>query len=77
MTVAKSRRYHRRVFLVPPWPEIYATDAGRRHGFDAAVAEYSRLFQTYPSLGYEVFVLPRTGVADRANFVLGALEAGA
>lgn len=66
-------RYRRRVFLAPPWPEIYSTDAERRHGFDAAVVEYTRLLGIYPTLGYEVAVLPRVGVAERAEHVLSAL----
>ena len=34
----QSHRYHRRVFLAPPWPEIYVTDRERRHGLDRALA---------------------------------------
>jgi predicted ATPase len=71
--LGQSHRYHRRVFLTPPWPEIYVTDRERRHGLDAAIAEYSRLLEVYPSLGYEVSVLPKVGMAERAGFVLDAL----
>ena len=70
---SRSHRYHRRVFLTPPWPEIYVTDPERRHGLDAALAEYSRLLETYPSLGYEVSILPKVGVTERADLVLSAL----
>ena len=73
--LGQANRYHRRVFLAPPWPEIYETDPERRHGFDVALAEYSRLLETYPSLGYEVLILPKVGVSERANFVLNTLEA--
>ncbi len=66
-------RYHRRVFLVPPWPEIYRTDPERRHDLDSAVGEYLRLLEVYPSLGYEVIVVPKDDVAKRADFVLTAL----
>jgi predicted ATPase len=71
--LAGSHRYHRRVFLAPPWPEIYATDPERRHGFDTALAEYSRLLEVYPSLGYDIVVLPKVGVAERADLVLTTL----
>ncbi len=71
--LAASHRYHERVFLTPPWPEIYGTDPERRHGFEAALAEYSRLMEIYPSLGYEVLVLPKVGVVERADFVVAAL----
>ena len=66
-------RYHGRVFLAPPWPDIYAGDPERRHGLDDAVAEYERLREAYPALGYDVVILPRTGVEERAGFVLSKL----
>jgi predicted ATPase len=47
----------------------------RRHGLDMALAEYSRLLETYPSLGYEVVILPKVGVSERADFILNTLEA--
>ena len=72
--LGQANRYHRRVFLAPPWPEIYETDSERRHGLDLALAEYSRLLETYPSLGYEVLILPKVGVSERADFILNALE---
>jgi predicted ATPase len=72
-SLGQSHRYHRRVFLAPPWREIYATDPERRHGLDAALVEYSRLLEAYPLLGYEVFVLPRVGVNERADLVLSTL----
>jgi predicted ATPase len=71
--IGNTHRYHRRVFLTPPWPEIYANDSERRHGLDAAIAEYERLLRAYPSLGYEVIVMPKIGVSDRADFVLHTL----
>jgi hypothetical protein len=42
---------------------------------DMALAEYSRLLETYPSLGYEVLILPKVGVSERADFILNTLEA--
>jgi predicted ATPase len=69
----QRHRYHRRVFLAPPWPEIYAIDAERRHGLKAAIVEYDRLLTVYSSLGYEVIVLPKVGVSERADFMLHAL----
>jgi predicted ATPase len=71
--IGLRHRYHHRVFFTPPWPEIYATDAERRHDMDAAVAEYDRLLLDYPSLGYQVITVPKIGVSDRADFVLQTL----
>lgn len=69
----EAHRYHQRVFLAPPWPEIFAQDPERRHGFEAAAAEYDRLAGAYPALGYVVSILPKTEIAQRVEFVLGEL----
>jgi predicted ATPase len=71
--IGERYRYHRRVFLTPPWPEIYGTDTERRHDLDAAVAEYERLEVAYASLGYDVRTVPKLGVSARADFVLQTL----
>ncbi len=67
------RRYHQQVFLTPPWPELYATDAERQLGFDHAVAEYHRLHGTYIELGYTVTVLPTTDLESRVDLILNEL----
>ncbi|MGB3425866.1 MAG: AAA family ATPase [Castellaniella sp.] len=69
----QSCRYHPRVFLAPPWPEIYRQDTERRHDLEAALTEFERLQHAYPSLGYTVSLLPKVSVAERADFVLSAL----
>jgi predicted ATPase len=71
----RAHRYHARVFLTPPWPEIYAADAERRHDLAAATAEYERLLEAYSRLGYEIVVLPKVSVAERADLILGSLIA--
>ena len=75
--LVREHRYHRTVFLTPPWPEIYASDPERRHGFEEAQAEYSRLVSAYPAFGYEVSVLPKAGVPERADFIERALSKAA
>lgn len=41
-TIAQSHRYHSRIFLAPPWPEIYVQDEERRHSMDEARAGRGR-----------------------------------
>lgn len=67
-------RYHADVFVVPPWRQIFATDAERRHGYDSAVAAHSDLIATYARLGYNLIEVPRLDPSDRANFVLAHLD---
>ncbi|WP_031496953.1 AAA family ATPase [Bryobacter aggregatus] len=71
--IGRLYRYHHQVFLTPPWPEIYVTDAARRHDFETATFEYRRLLQAYSKLGYEVIVLPKVSVAARADLILRSL----
>lgn len=71
--LAAVHRYHRLVFLTPPWPEIYATDPERRHDLAAGIEEYERLCRDYPALGYEVDIVPRTEFSARADYVLSRL----
>lgn len=73
--LAARHRYHPTVFLAPPWPEIYAADRDRRHGFAEAVAEFERLADAYPRLGYRTLLLPKASVGERADFVLAHLPA--
>jgi predicted ATPase len=65
-----SERYHKRVFMAPPWPEIFTTDSERRHGLGEAIAECHRLLAAYGELGYETILLPKVGARERADFVL-------
>jgi predicted ATPase len=71
--LGSAYRYNKRVFLAPPWPEIYVSDEERRHGLAEAVAEYDRLVQVYPLLGYDIHILPKVSVAERANWILASL----
>lgn len=68
-----NHRYNRRVFLTPPWPEIYVSDGERQHDFAAAVAEYDRLIHDYRVLNYETTLLPKVSVIERADLVLDML----
>ncbi|QAY79744.1 ATPase [Sphingosinicella sp. BN140058] len=68
----ESKR-HDRLFLAPPWPEIYVNDADRRHSLDAALRDYVRVRQAYREAGYAPVMLPLASVSARADFVLAAL----
>jgi predicted ATPase len=72
-TTVGVHRFHPRVFLTPPWPEIFVCDGERQHGLDAAVEEYERLLRAYPALGYDVVVLPKVSVEARADLILRSL----
>ncbi|WBV41764.1 AAA family ATPase [Pseudoroseomonas cervicalis] len=72
--LGRAHRYHGTVFLTPPWPELYATDAERRHSLADAIAEHQRLRRAYARLAYRSLELPRIGIAARADALLRALR---
>jgi predicted ATPase len=74
LRIYSAERYNPRVFMMPPWPEIYVNDIGRRHGLREAIEEYERLLVAYSTLGYTTEVLPRTGVAQRVDMIIERLR---
>lgn len=72
---ARRFRYHRRVFIAPPWPDIYTQDTERRQDFAEAVRTYDAMVECYTSYGYRLVELPRESVKTRVRFVLDALDA--
>ncbi len=71
---AEIFRYHRRVFIAPPWREIFALDAERKQSFEEAQATYEVMIRTYSDLGYELVPLPLGSVEQRVRFVLAAIR---
>ncbi|WP_373365510.1 AAA family ATPase [Burkholderia ubonensis] len=71
---ARRFRYHRRVFIAPPWPDIYTQDAERRQDFAEAVRTCDAMVECYASYGYRLIELPRASVKARVRFVLDALD---
>jgi predicted ATPase len=67
---AQTFRYNQRVFVAPPWQEIFCQDRERKQDFDEAVRTYDALVATYTEFGYELVELPRATVDGRATFVL-------
>jgi predicted ATPase len=68
-------RYARRVFIAPPWQEIYATDTERKQDFAEAEGTFELLSQVYEECGYEPVELPKSSAAERADFILNQLRA--
>ncbi len=72
-----ARPFHARVFVLPPWPAIYRTDAERDHPFEHARRVHDEVVRWYASLGFVVDTVPCADVAARADHVLQRLAAAA
>ncbi|WP_433351160.1 AAA family ATPase [Microtetraspora malaysiensis] len=66
---ARGFRYHPRVFIAPPWPEIYRRDGERRQSLDEAERTHASMVAAYTEYGYELVTLPRRSVEERVRFV--------
>ena len=75
-TALRAYRFHSSVFILPPWPGIYTTDAERDHSFPWVEHVHNQLARWYRSCGYALCEVPRLPVAERAEFVLRALAHG-
>ncbi len=69
----ETLRYNPKVFITPPWPEIFRNDAERTHSYEDALAEYETLLPTYQRLGYEPVLIPKIAVPERVDFILREL----
>ena len=74
LRAAELHRYNSRVFIAPPWPEIFSNDQERRQDFDEAIRTYEAVRRVYSRLGYDLIELPRATIEARIRFVLD--EAG-
>lgn len=73
---ARRFRYHRRVFIAPPWPEIFTQDSERRQTLDEANRTHAAMVEIYAELEYELVALPLVPVEQRADFVIDQIRLG-
>jgi predicted ATPase len=71
---AATFRYHGRVFIAPPWPDIFRQDSERKQSLEEAVRTYESMVDVYGAYGYELVELPRSSVEQRVRFVLETAE---
>lgn len=69
LAAARAQRYRNSVFFLPPWQDIYHTDAERRLDFHGAVAFGERIRAAYVRAGYDLIEVAPGDLDDRAAFV--------
>ena len=63
-----------KIFVLPPWQEIYTGDNERYESYEQAVSIHDQLSRTYERLGYSPIEVPEGSVAERTSFILQRLE---
>jgi predicted ATPase len=69
-SAVRKFRYARRVFVAPPWPQIFTQDEERKQTLDEAERTFRSVTGVYAELGYELVPLPLAPVEERVRFVI-------
>ncbi|SDS49937.1 Predicted ATPase [Gillisia sp. Hel1_33_143] len=72
-TKACEHHTYTKIFLMPPWQEIYKTDNERYESFEQAVLIHEFLKKAYINYGYDPIEVPKLSVDERSNFILSNL----
>ncbi|MUK67744.1 AAA family ATPase [Aliivibrio fischeri] len=67
-------KYHSKVFIFPPWKDIFTNDNERREDFNVAINFYNEIIVAYEKSGYELVEVPFGTVDERVKFILAKLE---
>lgn len=70
LQTASTYRYNSKVYIAPPWDEIYANDEERKQSLSEAIDTYRVMEMVYSDLGYEVVEISKTSVIERTNFIV-------
>jgi len=70
----KANRYNTKVFITPPWKEIYQNDSERDQSFEQSIGVYERLEKWYKEHDYDIIALPKDTIENRAKFILHQVE---
>lgn len=63
-----------KIFILPPWEEIYESDEARYENFEQAKLIYNHLTETYQKYGYNLIEVPRATVEERIEFIFKHLS---
>lgn len=59
-----------KIFMLPPWEEIYESDSERYENFEQAKTIHKHLIKTYTDYGYNVIEVPKDSIDNRIIFIL-------
>ena len=66
-----SKEYnYSKVFVLPPWEDIYISDEARYENYEQAKLIFAHLKETYQNYGYNLIEVPRGTVEERIKFIL-------
>ena len=73
--IEKSETHlYTKVFMLPPWKDIYTSDNERYESFEEAVKIHHHLIKTYQKIGYQICIVPFGTIQERTNYILDAIK---
>ncbi len=66
--------YNNKIFILPPWKEIYHPDAERKQLYEEVIRVYNNLVKVYQEYGRELIEVPKMSVEKRADFVISHIK---
>ena len=73
-TEACKKHTYTKIFLLPPWQEIYISDNERLESFEEAKQLHYHLENTYRKFDYAIELVPFGAVKDRVDFILNSIK---
>ncbi|RKS53277.1 putative ATPase [Gillisia mitskevichiae] len=73
-TLACNYHKYDKIFLLPPWKEIYTSDNERYESFDQALEIHEHLKKSYLTYGYEPIEVPTGSISSRSSFIMNSLD---
>jgi len=70
---ASKEHEYSKVFVLPPWEDIYESDEARYENFEQAKLIFNHLLETYQNYGYHLIEVPRGTVEERIKYILSQL----
>lgn len=68
--LACRENVYTKIFILPPWEDIYVSDKERYENFEQAKLIYNHLTETYQNYGYELIEVPKDTLDNRILFIL-------
>ena len=68
--VACRQNKYTKIFILPPWEEIYESDEARYENYEQAQLIYKHLVETYEKYGYTLIEVPKDSLDNRILFIL-------
>lgn len=69
----KEHKYSK-IFILPPWQEIFVSDQERYEDFEQAKNIHLHLIETYKKYGYELIEVAKDTVENRILFILDEIS---